>query len=1594
MLKQRLKRFFMSFLAFTMMFTSIQFGQQVSARDDELKPKKQISYEEIVRTSNLPVININTEGGQGPNRSEKKDVNADFSIVNSKKGEDFTVLQGEDGSWPMTIKGRGNSSWTMPTGKKPYNIKFVDKQDIFGYGKAKKWCLISSWVDTSFIRNYLAYKLARQLDPMSPDCELVELCIDGVYEGIYLLCENKEIKDYRVEPVKDGSDMTGDGNVTEFLLETDSRAYQNNEPNKFTTPQGVYIVTAEPDEKEITSATDPRFLYIQEHMAKVEEAVMTHTDYEKYIDVESLIDLYLVNEFSKNPDFGFGYQPCYSSTYMYLSEGGKVYFGPAWDFDISFGRNDYVNNADEQNRDTHSPEGLLTAETKWIKELFEDPIFVQKVKERWAEIQPIISDLINKLAPEAIGLVSKTQAYDFEIWQAPEIRRTNYDCRQPLPFAQEAAFVVQFMTDRQTWLNKFWSLDEKIYSYDTYTAKSEVDLDSVNDVNALLNSSSMLYADESLVNGTAPSNVLGLFNQMSSETVEGTSKKSGMVDLEKEVSGTEYVTYGDKPGEIGNVTLNNPITITGPAGNVCDWVKSTGSGGFGNINTKITITESGRYVYLVNNENSWVNNGTRYTMGGNGYGGTKMNQIYIIDVAPNGSITMNDGSILVQATGYDIKVMDTHYGHIAGSNYNFTLSYKEDQSGNAGITIPGTGESVFNVRLSEEFNGTLEKVNRPAESVYTDPLKVESTYVYVEGEKAASWSVINAETGIEDNGEIVIFDESTKKVTANGNGKVIITATSLSGASASVEITSHVTTASKVEIVDDATKGLYFNGVSGDKLEKGNWSTFAPNSATRYTSFFEVSSEQLDSALNFVMSTRQSDEIFGGEATYYVLVNGKPFFKAGNDSLELNGFASVEFAKDEKYGSYSRYSYMKHMLANLTEVNKGLKDLLKVGANQVDIFVISEDGGAMVKPYFFSTNSVDVEIPDHVTEVKVIPNDVTLEVGESTTLSAVIYPSSLGNKEVRWTTSNKNVVTVDGGKLTAIKAGTATITATVDGVSATAKVTVKEKEIKVESIELSNIPTKLSVGQTVSVKATVKPTDATNTALVWLSNNENVATVKNGQITGVKPGTVTITVSSVSNPAITKSFEVTVEEKIIDVKTISVSNSSLSMMEGEQFTVTATVYPTDASNKSLTWTSENENVVTVKDGVITAVGVGNAKVIVRSVSNPNVTQVITVNVSEKQTIHVSDIVLSINNITLLEGKSTTITATVEPSNADNKTLIWTSSDTNVATVNIYGQIKAIKEGTATIIVTSIDNPNITRKVTVIVEKQKDIPVTQIVLSETDITIKEMNAFTLRATIFPENTTNRNVMWSSSNTNVATVKNGVIYGIKAGSTIITARVGDVQATCQVTVKENTINIMGILVNPTLLELTVGDTSLLNATIIPSNATNRNIIWSSKNDTVAKVDALGNVTAVGAGETEIIVTSAYDETKFNVVKVTVKDKEPGSEFYAPIYDCLTPAYAAGSVVYNVADQKYYVYTNAWGLPWTNRGQLDSQWTVVTSDLGNIRTIQGISTADIGEIVKIGNYYYTPLYNDAYTHWTFIGGNNAYWNCITSVVADRWQ
>ena len=221
-------------------------------------------------------------------------------------------------------------------------------------------------------------------------------------------------------------------------------------------------------------------------------------------------------------------------------------------------------------------------------------------------------------------------------------------------------------------------------------------------------------------------------------------------------------------------------------------------------------------------------------------------------------------------------------------------------------------------------------------------------------------------------------------------------------------------------------------------------------------------------------------------------------------------------------------------------------------------------------------DGLETEMTVKVTSVTLSSTELSMTVGDSHTLTATVSPFNATDKTVSWQSSNSSVASVtSSGVVKGVGAGSATITATAGGKSATCVVTVKSQVVEVTGITLSATELSMTVGDSHTLTATVSPSNATDKTVSWQSSNSSIAEVSSsGVVKGIGAGSATITATAGGKSA---TCVVTVESQVIEVTDITLSVTELSMTVGDSHTLTATVSPSNATDKTVSWQSSNSS---------------------------------------------------------------------------------------------------------------------------------------------------------------------------------------------------------------------------------------------------------------------------------------------------------------------------------------------------------------------------------------------------------------------------------
>lgn len=381
-----------------------------------------VSYTVNVRAfTGLPVMTINTVNGIAVN-SKDKYRDATIKIV-----EDITTrASGDVFETTVKIKGRGNTTWFQP--KKPYKLKFNEKVSLFGEAKDKEWVLLANYWDPSLIRNDIAMFMGKKsLIPYTSSSHYAEVILNGVYIGTYEVMEQNKISENRVNVTDNG-----------FLLEVDAKAEASDVTFRVgSIPQPINI--KDPD----VPANSEAYNYIVNFMQTVENTLYganwldPENGWQKYMDMDSFVDWYLINEISRNNDAVF-----FTSCFMHHAPGEKLFMGPLWDYDLAFGNYSGTNS---------NPEGFYIKDNiGWYIRLFSDPEFVKRVKERYEYFYSIKDEILNHINASAkyleLSAVENHNKWGV-LYTVPQFGYSAFGA-----YYNEVSYLRQWLIDRMEWL--------------------------------------------------------------------------------------------------------------------------------------------------------------------------------------------------------------------------------------------------------------------------------------------------------------------------------------------------------------------------------------------------------------------------------------------------------------------------------------------------------------------------------------------------------------------------------------------------------------------------------------------------------------------------------------------------------------------------------------------------------------------------------------------------------------------------------------------------------------------------------------------------------------------------------------------------------------------------------------------------------------------------------------------------------------------------------------------------------------------------------------------------------------------------------------
>lgn len=515
---------------------------------------------------------------------------------------------------------------------------------------------------------------------------------------------------------------------------------------------------------------------------------------------------------------------------------------------------------------------------------------------------------------------------------------------------------------------------------------------------------------------------------------------------------------------------------------------------------------------------------------------------------------------------------------------------------------------------------------------------------------------------------------------------------------------------------------------------------------------------------------------------------------------------------------------------------------------------LNSNSGIVIPPTLSAGNTITLKIVV-IDGLALSTSNATLYIGGTLQLDPIASDLS---RPITWTSSDKTVASVEDGLVTGLKEGATLITATqtINGITKTATALINVQNT-ITSITIDPQDVVLNIEEYATLYAKVDPAALSNVSLKWVSTDESVVKIVNAgrqtaTIQGTGGGTAVIIAVNQDNVVI-GSTHVTVKQK---VTSITLSESDLTVSQSlRNIQLRATVLPENAHNKNVLWKSTNTRVATVDaKGMVTLVGPGTVSIIATSEDNPSVTAITNISVG----VPVADITFDQVNKTMYVGETSRLGYVITPTNATNKTIIWSSTNANVASVDSTGLVSARGLGTTLIVAKTADG-SIFKTATVTVK----IKATGVSIEAKDLEVKVGQTVTIPYKITPENASDITMIWESTNNGVVTVLDGKITGVAEGKAVVILKPSQGQPVyVNITVIQEA---NGMQLNFTEKTMTVGERIKLKPTLLPTNATNPGFTFKSSNPAVARVTVNGNIYGLKGGTTIITVVSKDGKLK---------------------------------------------------------------------------------------------------------------------------------
>ena len=979
------------------------------------------------QVTNLPTVSIHTYVGYDP-KDKVTELPSNITITY----DGGTRIQ----EYPITTRGRGNASWGFP--KKPWRIKFADGKShhmfrgssIESPAKAKKWTLINNYGDKTLMRNCLAFEVSKRIGaPYTPYCQPVDVIMNGEYKGCYQLCDQISPDPKRV-PITEME--TWDNEEPEltggYLIEVD--AYANQEASWFSSSRGNPVTIKHPGDEDITTQ---QHNYIRNYFNLMESSVFAsnYTDpengYRKYLDLESFLKHFLIGEFSGNMD-------TYWSTYMYKDrEENQFHVSPSWDFDLAFDNDQRIYPVNGRSNWAYNGGSAAGSMKSFVSRLLSDNAAQQQLKQLWIDNRKEGS-LDEKTLVAYVDSMARdmTASANLNFIRWPILNtRVHQNISALGSFEAEVDVLRNYIPARLSWIDNYLGYEPgTLYTDSTYYISTPQELIEFSKVvsEGAQYSNAYLEADIDMEGYSNQFKPIG----SSGKSFRGVFDGQGHRIRNLRVSGGEYVgLFGNLGGgaTVCNLVLDSSCSISG-----VNYVGlAGGASGAG------TVTFS-----CVGNEASVTGSGINAAgIVGCNKGSNCVFHIY--DCYNTGNVTGSSESAAICAwTGISAELKNCYnIGTVTGYSYRNDFYRGGASALNCYSTSTTqvnriTANDVESGKLCYQLNSgkTLDPIWFQTIGQDAYPILDARHSVVIKGEDGTYYNISHLAGDVDGNGVLEETDalwiaayligeapEDFKAVNADAN---------LDGR---IDVADVVTVRRLIKETplghESLTATLYSSNASvkaGGTRKVTVWVNMS-----RPTTAYEA-----DIVLSQGLSVQEGSVAFGTKVN-----------SAAHTAYALpqdNGAHLIVFATDNENFASNTGTALTFTLVGGNDFAGGTYQI------QNQRFIAAD--GVVCTPE--DANYEVTLAKTYVTSVLLEPDDIEMVAGNDTTLFITILPETASVKELSWLTSDAAVATAQDGIISAIAAGTATITAkTTDGSNkqATVLVTVYSDQDGIKEID-------------------------------------------------------------------------------------------------------------------------------------------------------------------------------------------------------------------------------------------------------------------------------------------------------------------------------------------------------------------------------------------------------------------------------------------------------------------------------------------------------------------------------------------------------------